>query len=243
MRACATSRSTAPTASVAGRRGGVPRSRRARRHLPGGDHLPGDGDQGPQDRRRPDRRSRRRPPRPGGAVGDAAADDQGPRQGPLTGHGHHRPVGAPLPCPATRWRRRPAEDRDQGLLDDAIRTTRSTRTEPGGYRRRTAAARRRSRKRRGSTSRRRPPEPPARPSENGPSRCGPRPRARSWRDRRHARSCTPRSSATGARPLEAEVTVGEAGAVAAGPRLDAALVQGGREPAWIGAGDGECQQR
>ena len=40
---------------------------------------------------------------------------------------------------------------------------------------------------------------------------------------------------TGARSLQAEVAVGEAGAVAAGPRLDAALVQGGREPAGIGA--------
>ena len=66
------------------------RPRRGGRHLPGGHHLPGDGDQGAQDRRGADRRRGRRPVGPGRAVGHPAADDQGPRQGPLPRQGHLR---------------------------------------------------------------------------------------------------------------------------------------------------------
>ena len=121
-----------------------PRAGRAGRDLPRGDDLAGDGDQGPQDRRRRGSpTSAGVPADPDGAVGHPAADDQGPPPRPLARDRDLDPgrgAGAGLRLATRSPRPRLSGPPSRTCSPRRSRRTPSTRTAPGGCPRRTAAA-------------------------------------------------------------------------------------------------------
>ena len=150
------------------------RGGRGRRHLPGGDHLPGHGAQGVQDRRGPDRGRGRRPPGAGDPLGHPAADDQGPparllRGAPRSASGSVPPLHPTGDGPGGRDRRaRTGRCRASSTRRSRPTPTRTCSAAPGGSRPRTGAAHRPSRRRSSWTPTRSGPEPPPAPPSAPP---------------------------------------------------------------------------